>query len=109
MLCQHADYNSLGEKTARWSPTLGEHLGDGEFREETLLCMGGGACSWSLKMETPVLGLRRWRPFFLVVVDHGPEVAEPHIGAGANWVETKKNKISSKSLKDGKAQVKQEC
>ena len=36
MLCQHADYNSLGEKTARWSPTLGEHLGDGEFREETL-------------------------------------------------------------------------
>ena len=59
MLCQHADYNSLGEKTARWSPTLGEHLGDGEFREETLLCMGGGLCSWSLKMET--LGLGRGR------------------------------------------------
>ena len=56
MLCQHADYNSLGEKTARWSPTLGEHLGDGEFREETLLCMGGETCSWSLKLETLVLG-----------------------------------------------------
>ena len=61
--------------------------------------MGGDPCSWSLKLETLVLG----------VVDHGPEVAEPHIGAGVNWVETKKNKISSKSLKDGKAQVKQEC
>ena len=60
-------------------------------------------------MEVLVLGLRRWRPLFLVVVDHGPGVDEPHIGAGANWVETKKNKISSKSLKDGKAKVKQEC
>ena len=72
MLCQHADYNLLGEKTARWSPTLGEHLGDGEFREETLLCMGGDPCSWSMKMETLVLGLREWRLLFLVLEDGDP-------------------------------------
>ena len=80
MLCQHADYNSLGKKSARWSPTLGEHSEDGEFMEETL-----------------VLGLRRWRPLFLVVVDHGPEVAEPHIGAGPIGWKQRKTKLAQKA------------
>ena len=59
----------------------------------------GGPCSWSKKMEILVLGRGgSW--------SRGRRAT---YWSGANWVETKNNKISSKSLKDGKAQVKQEC
>ena len=53
-------------------------------------------------METLVLGLRRWRPLFLVVVDHGPEVAEPHIGAGPIGWKQRIIKLAQKAWRTGK-------